>query len=144
MLLHQHIQTAALLRSNALPLAFLLLIFTLPYFVMMDKSTSPHYPGNWDDESIGFYLKNLYHDKERQPEAALIWNDKSAEIMWYQKVLTATGRKIVVADKQNLKPGDKIMTYGSGTRQYLDTTYRSHTLKNEGAVAFLQIDSVRR
>lgn len=135
---------AELLKRNALPAALLLLVFTKPYIAIVDKSISPHYPGNWDDESIGFYLKNLYHDRERQPEAALIWNDNSAEILWYLKVLRETNRPIVLAKKEKLQPGDKIMTYGEGTGRYLDTTYKAQVIKNAAALAFLQIDSVKK
>jgi hypothetical protein len=142
LLLQQYVPTDALLKKNVLPAAFLALIFTIPYFTIVDKSISPRYPGNWDDESIGFYLKNLYHDKPRQPEAALIWNDNSAEIRWYLKVLQQTNRNVRLADEARLHPGETVMTYGDGARRYLDTTYRSHLLKNSGAVAFLQIDSV--
>ncbi len=141
-LLSRHLQTAGILRKNLLPVALLVLIFTMPYARVLGIAIQPPHI-NWvAEDDMCVYLKALYHDPAGKPEAVLAWESPAQNVVWYLRRLKETGRPVKIVGAQALRAGERVMAYQARTKAYIETHYQARILKTANAVTIYQIDSL--
>jgi hypothetical protein len=93
---------------------------------------------------MGYYLKHIYHDKGKVPDAAIVWDREEANVLWYLHVLERERRPIAYKDFASLTAGDKVMAYQPGVKHYIEDHYDAQTLESFESVNVYRINGPKQ
>ncbi|MCF8309317.1 MAG: glycosyltransferase family 39 protein [Bacteroidales bacterium] len=130
------------LRKNVLPFIWLFLVFVAPYSEIIDKTFLPEDTGK---------AKNYYHPevflKEKtgktfNPDGyTVVKEDKWHRFLFYIYKLRDQGYAVHVAEKENLKKGNKVIVLLPQTQKYIRKNYKYELIKKWKEVKRYRIKS---
>lgn len=113
-----------LLRENVLPFIWLFLVFVTPYSEIVDKTFLPEDTGNVKHYNRQAVFLKEHAGKTFNPDGyTVVKEDIWHQFLFYVYKLRDQGYTVHVAEKDNLKKGDKVIVLKSQTQKYVRKNY---------------------
>lgn len=113
-------------------------IIIIPHAQILNRIEKEH-EQIYQDDYIGFFMKDILHDRNRHGEFAVVWNGYHANLYWYLKILRHQGREIKTAVYQDLKPGMNIASFEEEVQKYIEKRYNHRITGQVEAMRFYKI-----
>lgn len=128
------------LTFNIIPYVFLFLMFVVPYQKILTKTFRPVENENEVEfYAISYYLQDVLDGKKEINGYGIVYDDYTAHIDFYLKVLKSKNVLVNIKNKDELQPGDKIIVGETKTKEYIEKNYEIAEKQEVDLVTLFQI-----
>lgn len=103
--------------TNSFVYSFLLILFTYPYYLTVDKISFPKDTHN----DMAYYLKKRPLDKNKRYQ--ILFDNYEAHNLFYSKALNLQGYNIDMSRYQDVVPGDLLLIQDEFIKHYIDSLF---------------------
>jgi 4-amino-4-deoxy-L-arabinose transferase-like glycosyltransferase len=130
--------------KRALPVLFMILVFYLPYQIIIDKVYKPREsPGEIDFYNISHLLQDAVNNKTEVKDCFICYNGYNAHLQYYIDRLNIQARHVFFRDPQLLRKGDIVIYSEEFIRKKIDKKFLFEETGKYYNVKFIKINDIR-
>lgn len=114
-----------------LPAIFLAVVFYGPVRLTYKKANYlRERPWSLPIHEVSYFLRDGVRGKMNLDGYILVYEDYDAQCLFYQYLLEDKGQKVIRKDKDQLKPGERVIAYQDAVKKYIEEHYQVDVIKS--------------